>query len=695
MSPRPRRFRYGPWSGGPDPLASPYDVREAVDQLGRGVLEGASLREALRELLRRGLKGQRGLDDLAERIRRRREEVRRRGDLGGIIDRVRQMLDQALAAERDVLAHDPSDDARLREMELDALPRETARAVRELASYEWRSDEARQIYGQIQAMLRREVLDAQFAGIKQALSTQDPAASEAVRQMLADLNDLLEAHARGEDTTDRFAAFMERHGDFFPDNPQSTEELIESLARRAAAAERLMRSLSPQQREELAELMRHALSDPELAAQLARLRDNLRTLRPGLDTETRARIQGQQPLGYSEAVEAVADLADLEALAEQLAQDHPGATLDDVDVEALERQLGEGAAIDLRALRELERELERQGYIGRGPDGLRLTPKALRRLGETALRRVFAHMAAPNRGNHDDRRTGAADEPTGTSREWRFGDEHPIDATRTVYNAVLRTASERSSAPTGSPASTTGPEPTGAGATRSMEAGSTGPRSTRRGARPRVRLQVEDFAIAETERRASAAVALCVDLSYSMVLEGRWAPMKQTALALSHLVSTRFRQDALEIIGFDRIARRLTPVQLAEAEPEWIQGTNLQHALMLASRHVRRHPNAEPVVLVVTDGEPTAHLEADGTPFFSWPTTQETLRATIAEVDSLTRYGATLNIFMLGEDEGLARFVDAVARRAGGRVFTPDIDRLGEYVVADYLRSRQGFRRSA
>jgi uncharacterized protein with von Willebrand factor type A (vWA) domain len=166
-------------------------------------------------------------------------------------------------------------------------------------------------------------------------------------------------------------------------------------------------------------------------------------------------------------------------------------------------------------------------------------------------------------------------------------------------------------------------------------------------------------------------------------------------LALSHLVSTRFRQDALEIIGFDRIARRLTPVQLAEAEPEWIQGTNLQHALMLASRHVRRHPNAEPVVLVVTDGEPTAHLEADGTPFFSWPTTQETLRATIAEVDSLTRYGATLNIFMLGEDEGLARFVDAVARRAGGRVFTPDIDRLGEYVVADYLRSRQGFRRSA
>lgn len=667
----PRRFRYGPWSGGPDPLASPYDVREAVDQLGRSVLEGSSLREALRELFRRGLKGRRGLDDLAERVRRRREEVRRRGDLAGTIDRVRQMLDQALAAEKDALAHDSSDDARLREMELSTLPRETARAVRELSSYDWRSDEARQSYGRIQAMLRREVLDAQFAGIKQALSGQDPATSQAVRDMVADLNDLLEAHARGEDTTDQFAAFMERHGDLFPDNPRNTDELIDSLARRAAAAERLMRSLSPAQREELSQLMRQALSDPELAAQLARLRDNLRALRPGLDAETRARIQGQQPLGYGEAVEAVADLADLEALAEQLAQEHPGATLDDVDVEALERQLGQGATVDLQALRELERELEGQGYVGRGPDGLQLTPKALRRLGETALRRIFSQMAAAGRGDHDDRRTGAADEPTGTSREWRFGDEHPIDATRTVYNAVLRTAGERSSTPLGSPA----------------------PRGVH--TRPRVRLQVEDFAIAETERRSSAAVALCVDLSYSMVLEGRWAPMKQTALALSHLVSTRFRQDALEIIGFDRTARRLSPIQLAEVEPDWVQGTNLQHALMLASRHVRRHPDAEPVVLVVTDGEPTAHLQPDGSAFFSWPTTHETLRATIAEVDALTRYGATLNFFMLGEDEGLARFVDAVARRAGGRVLTPDIDRLGDYVVADYLRSRRGFRRSA
>ena len=203
---------------------------------------------------------------------------------------------------------------------------------------------------------------------------------------------------------------------------------------------------------------------------------------------------------------------------------------------------------------------------------------------------------------------------------------------------------------------------------------------------------VEDFEVVETERRTTAAVAVCVDLSFSMVTEGRWGPMKQTALALSHLVETRFRQDALQIIGFDRTARQLTPVQLADVEPEWVQGTNLQHALMIAQRHLRRHPDAEPVVMVVTDGEPTAHIAADGTPEFHWPTTQATLRATVGQVDELSRFGAAINFFMLGDDPGLSRFVDAMARRAGGRVFTPDLSSLGEYVVADYLRARRGRR---
>ena len=394
------------------------------------------------------------------------------------------------------------------------------------------------------------------------------------------------------------------------------------------------------------------MADADLASQLAQLQDNLRALRPGLDRQSPTGMPNEgegEGLGYGDAVSAVAELGDLESLEAQLSQSHPGATLDDVDVEALERHLGGSAAADFQALRDLERELEQQGYLRRGDDGLRLTPKAVRRLGETALQRVFAELEATGGGDHADRRTGSADEPTGLSRPWAFGDELPIDVPRTVGNALRRRAQDRGSGRL---------------------------------------LDVEDFEVTETERRTGAAVALCVDLSFSMFADGRWAPMKQTALALSHLVETRFRQDALQIIGFNLLGRRMSAVELAEIEPEWIQGTNLQHALMLASRHVRRHPDAEPVVLVVTDGEPTAHLTETGEPIFHWPTTPEAVRATVAQVDDLARYGATVNTFMLGDDPGLERFVDAMARRCGGRVFTPDPTRLGEYVVADYLRTR-------
>ncbi|HEY7176605.1 MAG TPA: hypothetical protein VH442_16960, partial [Micromonosporaceae bacterium] len=571
-----RRFRYGPWSGGPDPLAPPYDIRAVIDDVGREVLEGGNLRDALREIMRRGLDGRAGIDRLRRQIRRMRDRARQRGDLAGTLDQVRAALDQALATERDELARATDDNARLAEMELETVPDDVAGAVRALADYQWRSDEARAMYEAIAEMLRREVLDAQFAGMKQALSGGDAAMMDRVKDMLADLNALLAAHARGEDTDDRFRQFMERHGEFFPEQPENVEELIDALARRQAAAQRLMASLRPEQRDQLAQLLSDALGDPDLASQMAQLSDNLRALRPGLGRNQPVEMgQGGEPLGYGQAVGAVAELADLEALDRQLSDSESGSPLDDVDVDTLERHLGSSAAADLRALRELERELERQGYVRRGEDGLRLTPRALRRLGETALRRVFEQFDASAYGDHTEHRTGSADEPTGLTRPWAFGDELPIDAPRTVANALRRGGLPPGGSPSGSG----------------------------------VALLARDFEVVETERRSSAAVALCVDLSFSMVHEGRWGPMKQTALALSHLVETRFRQDALQIIGFDLVARRLSSIQLAEVEPEWVQGTNLQHALMLASRHVRRHPDSEPVVMVVTDGEPTAHLE--------------------------------------------------------------------------------------
>jgi len=683
------RYRYGAYEEGPDPLAPPYDVRDALDAMGDSVLEGTRPEEALRELLRRGLpgaEGRRGLDDLLRQVRERRRRLRERGRLDGTLEEARALLDTAIGQERAELFPDPSDDARLREAELDALPDDTAQAIRRLSDYQWRSDAARATFERLKDLLRRDVLDAQFQGMKQALESQDPQAMQRVKDMMAALNEMLEKDARGEHTQEDFDRFMERYGDMFPDNPRNLEELVDSLARRAAAMDRLLASLSPEQRAELAALMDQVMQDAGLAMEMSRLNDALRARRPDLGWGQPERMTGDEALGMGDATTALAELADLAELEAALAQDYPGARLDDIDEEAVRRALGRRAVDDLEALRRIEAELERQGYLQRKRGKLELTPKAVRRLGDTALRRVFSQLTAGRQGDHDQRDAGQAGELTGSSREWRFGDEQPLDVVRTVGNAIRRSAMEPSAAALDAPV-LDAPVLDAAGA----YGGLTAPRAvTRRNGA--VKLSVDDFEVQETERRSAAAVCLLVDLSYSMVLRGTWAAAKQTTLALHALVTSKYPQDAIQIIGFSNYARTLHPTEMAGLDWDMVQGTNLHHALMIAGRHLDRHPDFEPIVLVVTDGEPTAHLRPDGRSLFDYPPSPDTLVLTLAEVDKMTRRGASMNFFMLAEDRRLVSFVEEVARRNGGRVFAPDAERLGQYVVSDYLRVRRGRR---
>jgi uncharacterized protein with von Willebrand factor type A (vWA) domain len=649
-------YRYGPYHDGPDPLAPPYDIRAALDAMGESMLEGTGPADALRELLRRGLPGEerrRGLDDLLRQVRARRQQLRGSGRLDGTLEEARALLDRAIGQERAELFPDPSDDARLREAELDTVPQDTAQAVRRLSSYEWRSPEARQSFEELKDLLRRDVLDAQFRGMKEAMTNPDPAAMERVKNMMSALNEMLEKDARGEHTQDDFDAFMREYGEFFPDDPSNLEELVDSLARRAAATERLLNSMTPEQREELASLMAQTMEDAGLAMEMQRLGSSLRQRRPDLDWSGSERMSGEDPMSLGDATTALQELADLAELEGALRQDYPGARMDDIDEEAVRRALGRQAVDDLAELRRIETELERQGYLKRRGGNLDLTPKAVRRLGETALRRVFAQLDSSRRGDHDQVDAGQAGELTGSSRPWRTGDEQPLDVIRTLSNALRRG---------GGTATASG--------------------------RPRVRLDVDDFEVLETERRTAAAVCLLVDLSYSMALRGTWGSAKQTALALHTLVASKYPQDAVQIIGFSNYARELHPTELAALDWDMVQGTNLHHALLIAGRHLDKHPEHEPIVLVVTDGEPTAHLLRDGRSAFDWPPSRETLELTLAEVDKMTRRRATLNIFMLADDERLVSFVEEVARRNGGRVFAPTPERLGEYVVRDYLRVR-------
>ncbi|WP_214365099.1 vWA domain-containing protein [Pseudonocardia sp. H11422] len=642
------RYAYGPYHDGPDPLAPPFDVRAAMDEIGRDVMEGSSTRQALQELLRRGMKGQRGLDDLTRQVWQRRRALQRDNRLDGTLQQIRELLERALDAERDTLGRQDTDDARFREMQLDALPSDTGGAVRELDSYDWQNSDAREAYTEIRDLLGREMLDQRFAGMKQAMQNATPEDVEAIREMLDDLNALLAAHAQGQDTTEQFGEFMAKHGEHFPENPQNTDELIDLLAARAAAAQRMLNSMSAEQRAELAELAQQAFGDPRLAQSLAQLDARLQGLRPGEDWSGSGRFRGDNPLGMSEATRAMEELGQLDALAEQLAQSYPGARLEDIDLDALDATLGEQARVDARALAELERELARQGLFERAADGsLKLSPKALRRLGESALRDVVDRIGG-RRGERETRRSGAAGEATGATRPWAFSDTEAWNVPRTLINAQLRKA----------------------------------------GGDPRD-LDVTDVEIVETEQRTRAAVALLVDTSWSMVAEGRWVPMKRTALALHQLISTRFRGDDLALITFGRHAQTVELGQLVGLDGAYAQGTNLHHALLLAGRHLRRHPDAMPVVLVVTDGEPTAHLEPDGEAYFDYPPSPYTLRATVGEIDKLTGMQAAFTFFVLGDDPRLAAFMDDVARRCGGRVVAPDLDGLGAEVVADYLRTRR------
>lgn len=655
MRNRHRSSRYGRYSGGPDPLAPPVDLAEALDAVAEDVMSGYSPEQAMREFLRRGGRNQRGLDDLARKVQQRRRDLLSKHRLDGTIQEVKELLEKALREERNQFLRDARMDPmdrQFREMQLDSLPSSPAAAVTELADYDWQSDTARQHYEQIKDLLGREMLDQRFAGMKQALENATDEDRQAVAEMLGDLNDLLDKHARGEDTPEDFDEFMAKHGDQFPENPQNVDELIDALAQRSAAAQRMMRSMTQEQRDELMSLSAQAFGSPELMSQLDRLDASLQALRPGEDWTGSEQFDGDQGLGLGDGTGVLQDLADLDSLAEQLSQSYSGSTLSDLDIEALTRQLGDDAAVSARTLAELEKAMQDSGYLRRGTDGdLKLSPRAMRKLGQSLLRDAAGRISG-RQGRRDTRLAGAAGEQTGSSRAWAFGDVEPWDVTRTVTNAIGRTAAA-------------GKDP--------MKG---------------LRIDVQDIEVRETEARTQAAVVLLVDTSFSMALNGRWVPMKRTALALHHLLSTRFRGDRLELITFGRYAQRMDIGELT-ALPAWHeQGTNLHHGLLLAGRFFRQHPNMQPVLLVVTDGEPTAHLMTHGDAWFSYPPDRETLLNTVSELDKVTRQGAEVTFFRLGDDPGLVRFVQAMATRAGGRMVAPDPEDLGAAVVGEFLRNR-------
>ena len=635
------RSRYSRWDGSQHPLDDEVDVAQVLDEMSEELLSGYGGHWSLRELHRRGMQGRSGLDSMLGRLRRARREWAERNNLSGPLQQVREELDNILGLERAELSDKEGDEAQLKQIQLDALPRYPAGALRELQNYDFSSTEAKTRYDALVEKLKQEVLDSYFKSLMGSMQSVTPEDVARMKEMMAELNEMIAARDRGDNVD--FDGFMSRYGDMFPENPKNLDELLEVLARRMAAMSRLMASLSPQQRAELQELTESVLSDLDLAWEMDQLNQNLRELMPNLPWDEVSPNMGDQEMPMSEAVDAIERVSEMEELEQTMSGDYAGATLEDIDEDQLRRALDEDAVHDLQWLKKIERALEEAGVVNRTKGRLELTARGARMIGERSLTRVLDRI----RREPSHRARGGQAEPTGQTKPWTFGDSDPISVERTVYNSVLRTGPGRA-----------------------------------------VKLAPDDFEVVETESRPRTATALLLDLSFSMPLRGHWIPAKRMALALHALIVGKYPQDSLYLIGFSDYARRMEASDLASVGWEDVHGTNMEHAFMLAGRVLAEDPRSIKQVIMVTDGEPTAHLD-DGYALFNWPPIPETIEKTLRQAMRLARSNISINVFMLDTSPGLEEFMARLSSLTGGDIFLADSAEIGQTVIGSYLRERR------
>ncbi len=637
--------RYSRWDDTQDPFGPELSAGELLEELSDDALSGLGIEGALSRLMRRGMQGSfDGLDALRARLRERRAREQANLDLSGPLEELRERLDDIVDRERSTLSFKAEDDARMREAFLDALPPDVPGRIGELSDYRFVDPEAQAAFDELMEHIREQVMGAYFRSMAEGLRSMSPEDLARFRDMLAELNQMIEQRERGEPYD--FEGFMQRHGEFFPGNPKTLDELLEQMAARMAAMSRLLASMSPEERAELQALSEQVLQDMDLAFEVDRLGSNLSSAFPDLGWGEPALAGGDEPMPLSATIDAMERLHELEELDRSLQGDYPGASIDDVDEDALRQALGEDAVRDLRRLKEIERALERAGLVSRERGRLEVTPKGARSMGERALVRVFEQLRRDREGVHEARESGGLAEPTGATRPWRFGDAGQIAVQRSVFNAVVR----------GGPGA-------------------------------QVRLEPDDLELLEAEQRTEAATALLLDLSFSMPLRGHDVHAKRMALALHALIEGRYPHDTLYLIGFSDYARQMQPRELAAAGWERVYGTNMHHAFHLAGRLLAQHPRATRQVIMVTDGEPTAHLEGERARF-AWPPIPKTIRLTLAEATKLSRSGVTLNVFMLEDSPGLIGFMERLAELTAGRVFLMDDHELGSFVLRDFVRRR-------
>ncbi len=665
---RQQRFTYSAWDG----TQADYDMTadDLFAQMTDDLAYHGDLNAALRNLLQEGfdLDGERmaGLREMMERLAERRQEMLDSGDVGGVFEDIAGKLRDIVQAERDNLTAQAEysaggdDQAQAdrdaaakveRNLALDMLPPSLPGQVEALQNYDFTSKKAQQDFDELLDELRSQLMQQTVDGMSEAMQSMTPEDMARMADMMAGLNEMIEQRENGIEPD--FDGFMDEFGDFFPENPETLDELLENMAARMAAAQAMLASMTPEQRAQLQQLSEQLMADMDLQFQMGQLGGNLQAMFPDMNWGESYDTTGSDPLGFGQAMDLMSDLGDLDQIEQMLkGVTNPGA-LAEIDFERAAELLGDDTARSMEQMAEFTKMLEQAGLINNKGGVLELTPRALRKLGQNVLEDLYTKLSADRLGRHNVSVSGVGHQRNFETKPYEFGDPFTLNIERTMRNAIRRTGG-------GSP----------------------------------VQLTPEDFEVERTERTTRTSTVLMLDLSMSMPMRDNFVPAKKVALALESLISGQYPQDYLGIVTFSEVAREVPARDLAELSWDYVYGTNMQHGFQLARQMLSRESGTKQI-LMVTDGEPTAHINSFGQPEFNYPPTHQTIDLTLKEVNRCTRDNIRINVFMLDATPYLTNFIEQITKINGGRAFFTDNQNVGDFVLVDFVEQKRKLIRRA
>ncbi|MEZ7962674.1 MAG: hypothetical protein QMC04_12155 [Ilumatobacter sp.] len=662
------RFTYSRWDG--TQTGFELDADAAFDELTDELLYHGDVNAALRKMMQEGMRDRdgnqlQGLRELLEQLREERQNRLDQHDLGGVYDEINDELNDLIDEERHAIenalrdAQNSGDQRRAdnaesgaaeRNMRLDLMPDDLAGKVRELESYNFESDESKKRFEQLMQKLKDQLMQQTVDQMSGAMENMGPEDLARMKDMMAALNEMLEKHQRGDDPG--FEDFMEKFGEFFPENPETVEELLEQMAQRMAAMQAMMNSMTPEQRAQMQQLSDQLMGDMDLQWQMQQLSGNLQQMFPQMQWGKSYDFEGQDPMGMGQAMQQMQELGDLDQLENLLRNAASPGALAEADMDKVRDLMGDDAAKSLQRLADLTKQLEEAGLIEQKEGRLEMTPKGLRKIGSNALRELFSKLAKDQLGQHETSNIGQGHERTYDTKPYEYGDPFQLDLNRTIRNAVRRSGG-------GTP----------------------------------IRLHPDDFEIEKTEHLTRSSTVLMLDLSLSMPMRDNFLPAKKVAMALHSLISSQFPRDYLGIVGFSETARILKAEQLPEVSWDFVYGTNMHHGFTLARQLLSRESGTKQIIMI-TDGEPTAHITPDGYPFFNYPPARETIEATLREVVRCTKEQIRINTFGLGADGSLRAFIEQMTSINRGRAFFTTPENLGDYVLVDFMEGKRALARN-